>query len=56
MCELIAEYGDQKKAEGKAEFIVQMLQSGLSYEDVARILKLPVDKVKELENLVMVNA
>lgn len=60
MCGLIEEYGDLKraegKAEGKAESIVQMLQSGLSYEDVARILKMPMDKVKELESLVLANA
>ncbi len=60
MCELIEEYGNLKRAEGIAEgiaeSIIQMLQSGLSYEDVARILKMPVDKVKELENLVITNA
>ncbi len=55
MCGLIEEYGDQRAAEvqekTRAEIIVQMLQSGLSYEDVARILKMPVDRVKELESL-----
>lgn len=56
MCELIEEYGDLKKAEGKAETIVQMLQSGFSHEDIARILKMSVDKVKELESLVMMDA
>lgn len=52
MCGLIEEYGNQKKAEGKAEIIVQMLQSGFSYEEVARILSISVDEVKELKSLV----
>lgn len=60
MCGLIEEYADQRAAEvqekTRAEIIVQMLQSGLGHEDVARILKMSVDKVKELENLVIVNA
>ncbi len=56
MCGLIEEYGDLKKAEGKAESIVQMLQSGLSHEEVAKILSMSVDKVEELESLAMVNA
>lgn len=59
MCRLIEEYTDQRVTEvqekTKAEIIVQMLQSGLSYEDVARILSMSVEEVKESESLVMVN-
>ena len=45
----IAEGLAQGKAEGKTEVVIQMLQEKLSIEMIARLTKLTVEQIKEIE-------
>ena len=68
MVEYMSYYADQEdlkaeqervrkeaRMEAKAEVIVQMLKGGLSYEDIAKILSISADEVKEMEGFAPTN-
>ena len=61
MAEYMSYYADQAdikaeaRKEAKAEIIIQMLKSGFGYEDVARILNISADEVKDMESFTPAN-
>ena len=48
-CRIVEEYGDERVAEAKNEFVESLLQDGsLSVEKIAAIAKVPLERVKQM--------
>ena len=48
-CRIVEEYGDERVAEAKNEFVDSLLQDGsLSVEKIAAIAKAPLERVRQM--------
>ena len=49
VCRIVEEYGDERVAEAKNEFVENLLQDGsLSVEKIAAIAKVPLERVRQI--------